>query len=367
MALTRQKVVLVTGGAGFIGSALIRHLIAETEWSVVNVDCLTYAGTLESLATVAGHPRYRFEHADVRDGHAMARIFAAYAPSGVFHLAAETHVDRSIDGPAAFVGTNIVGTYTLLEAARDYWERLPEAGRRKFRFHHVSTDEVFGALGETGLFTESSPYDPSSPYAASKAAGDHLVRAWHRTYGLPVVISNSSNNYGPFQFPEKLIPLSVVCAVEGRQIPIYGSGDQVRDWLHVEDHARALELVFERGVTGGSYNVGGGCERRNTEVVESICAVLEELRPQRPRGIEHYLDLITHVEDRPGHDLRYAMDTARIERELGWRPREFFAAGLRKTVQWYLENPAWWRGRSNPVRNHTHAHSGAAVAAGRAR
>jgi dTDP-glucose 4,6-dehydratase len=331
--------VLVTGGAGFIGSAVIRHILSHTDDSVVNVDKLTYAGNLESLAAVSGSERYRFEQVDICDQAALERVFAAHRPDAVMHLAAESHVDRSIEGPAAFVQTNIVGTYTLLEACRQYWQGLRGAARDAFRFHHVSTDEVFGDLeGPEGLFTESTPYAPSSPYSASKASSDHLVRAWYRTYGLPVLLTNCSNNYGPYHFPEKLIPLMILNALEGKPLPVYGRGDQVRDWLYVEDHARALCQVMARGRLGETYNIGGHNEKSNLQVVESLCDLLQELAPVAQR---RYRDLITFVQDRPGHDHRYAIDAGKIERELGWTPRETFESGLRKTVQWYLDNQTW--------------------------
>ena len=331
--------VLVTGGAGFIGSAVIRHILSQTGDSVVNVDKLTYAGNLESLAAVSGSERYRFEQVDICDQAALERVFAAHRPDAVMHLAAESHVDRSIEGPAAFVQTNIVGTYTLLEACRQYWQGLTGAARDAFRFHHVSTDEVFGDLeGPEGLFTESTPYAPSSPYSASKASSDHLVRAWYRTYGLPVLLTNCSNNYGPYHFPEKLIPLMILNALEGKPLPVYGRGDQVRDWLYVEDHARALCQVMARGRLGETYNIGGHNEKSNLQVVESLCDLLQELAPVAQR---RYRDLITFVQDRPGHDHRYAIDAGKIERELGWAPRETFESGLRKTVQWYLDNQTW--------------------------
>jgi len=331
--------VLVTGGAGFIGSAVIRHILSHTDDSVVNVDKLTYAGNLESLAAVSDSERYRFEQVDICDQAALERVFAAHRPDAVMHLAAESHVDRSIEGPAAFVQTNIVGTYTLLEACRQYWQGLRGAARDAFRFHHVSTDEVFGDLeGPEGLFTESTPYAPSSPYSASKASSDHLVRAWYRTYGLPVLLTNCSNNYGPYHFPEKLIPLMILNALEGKPLPVYGRGDQVRDWLYVEDHARALCQVIARGRLGETYNIGGHNEKSNLQVVESLCDLLQELAPVAQR---RYRDLITFVQDRPGHDHRYAIDAGKIERELGWTPRETFESGLRKTVQWYLDNQTW--------------------------
>jgi len=333
--------IIVTGGAGFIGSAVIRQYMQQTNHTVVNVDKLTYAGTAESLKCVAGNPRYRFERLDVCDLAGLRRLFAAYRPDAVMHLAAESHVDRSIDGPAAFVETNIVGTSVLLEAAREYWNGLDAAGKQRFRFHHVSTDEVFGALGATGLFTEETPYRPNSPYSASKAASDHLVRAWHRTYGLPVVISNCSNNYGPYQFPEKLIPLCALRALDGKPLPVYGKGDNVRDWLYVDDHARALRLILSSGKVGETYNVGGRSERTNLEVVKAICAIVDELRPDD--RIPRHESLITFVQDRPGHDERYAIDARKIERELGWTPEETFESGLRRTVQWYIDNAADWQ------------------------
>ncbi|QPR28797.1 dTDP-glucose 4,6-dehydratase [Edwardsiella hoshinae] len=336
--------ILVTGGAGFIGSAVVRHIIGQTTDSVVVVDKLTYAGNLASLAPVAKSDRYAFERADIGDRVAMDRILAHYQPNAIMHLAAESHVDRSIDGPAAFIQTNIVGTYTLLEAARAYWSALSTAQRAAFRFHHISTDEVYGDLsGPQDLFREDTPYAPSSPYSASKASSDHLVRAWLRTYGLPVLVTNCSNNYGPYHFPEKLIPLTIINALAGKPLPVYGNGLQVRDWLYVEDHARALYRVVTAGAVGETYNIGGHNERRNIDVVTTLCALLQEMMPQMPAGVAHYADLITYVADRPGHDLRYAIDASKIERELGWRPQETFESGLRKTVAWYLANVPWWR------------------------
>ena len=337
--------LLITGGAGFIGSAVIRHILANTNDAVVNVDKLTYAGNLESLSGVVDTPRYAFEQVDICDRPAMDRVFKEHQPEAVMHLAAESHVDRSIDGPAAFIETNIVGTYTLLEAARQYWQTLEGEQKANFRFHHISTDEVYGDLphpDETAnaqhvLFTEQTAYAPSSPYSASKASSDHLVRAWQRTYGLPVLITNCSNNYGPFHFPEKLVPLVILNALEGKPLPIYGKGDQIRDWLYVEDHARALYKVVKDGLPGETYNIGGHNEKQNIEVVKTICDVLQELRP---RG-SSYRDLITHVKDRPGHDMRYAIDAGKIQRELGWAPEETFESGIRKTVQWYLDNLDW--------------------------
>lgn len=339
-----SRTFLVTGGTGFIGSALVRYLIDETDVRVVNVDKLTYAANPENLASVRNHSRYHFEQADIVDRSAMQRLFETYEPDAVLHLAAESHVDRSIDGPADFIATNIVGTYTLLEVARGYWRQLSPPQQAAFRFHQVSTDEVYGDLGEEGgLFTEETPYQPSSPYSASKASADHLVRAWGRTYGLPVLVTNCSNNYGPCHFPEKLIPLMILNALEGKPLPVYGRGDQIRDWLYVEDHARALYTVLCRGRPGETYNIGGHNEIRNIEVVHQLCDLLEELAPAKPAGVVHYADLITFVTDRPGHDRRYAIDAGKIQRELGWAPRETFATGLRKTVQWYLDNPAWWQ------------------------
>ncbi len=341
--------ILITGGAGFIGSALVRHVIADTADSVVNVDKLTYAGNLESLAAVAGNPRYAFEQVDICDRAELDRVFAQHRPDAVMHLAAESHVDRSIDGPAAFIETNIVGTYTLLEAARQYWQGLDEPRKGAFRFHHISTDEVYGDLeGPEDLFTETTPYAPSSPYSASKASSDHLVRAWRRTYGLPTLVTNCSNNYGPYHFPEKLIPLVILNALEGKPLPVYGKGNQVRDWLFVEDHARALYTVITRGEIGETYNIGGHNEKQNLQVVHAICDLLDELHPQsRPAGENSqpasHKALITFVTDRPGHDLRYAIDAAKIGRELGWTPQETFESGLRKTVQWYLSNLDWCR------------------------
>ncbi|WP_282041275.1 dTDP-glucose 4,6-dehydratase [Halomonas alimentaria] len=332
---------LITGGAGFIGSAVIRHIIRHTVDSVVNVDKLTYAGNLESLAKVADSDRYAFEQVDICDHAEVERVFREHQPDAVMHLAAESHVDRSIDGPAEFIQTNIVGTYTLLEAARGYWNGLDAERRDAFRFHHISTDEVYGDLeGPQGLFTEETSYAPSSPYSASKASSDHLVRAWQRTYALPTLITNCSNNYGPYHFPEKLIPLVILNALEGKALPVYGKGEQVRDWLYVEDHARALYKVVREGEVGETYNIGGHNEKQNIEVVNTICALLDELAPSQHST---YANLITHVADRPGHDLRYAIDADKIERELGWRPEETFESGIRKTVQWYLDNQEWSR------------------------
>ena len=341
MALRR---ILVTGGAGFIGSAVARHIINDTNDTVVVVDKLTYAGNLASLAPVAQDSRFAFEQVDIVDRTELDRVFSQYQPDLVMHLAAESHVDRSIDGPAAFIDTNIVGTYTLLEAARAYWSALDTEKRAAFRFHHISTDEVYGDLHSADdFFTETTSYAPSSPYSASKAASDHLVRAWLRTYGLPTLVTNCSNNYGPYHFPEKLIPLMILNALSGKPLPVYGDGQQIRDWLYVEDHARALYQVVTTGKVGETYNIGGHNERKNIDVVETLCALLEELVPEKPQGVMHYRDLITRVADRPGHDLRYAIDASKIERELGWVPQETFESGIRKTVQWYLTNQSWWQ------------------------
>jgi dTDP-glucose 4,6-dehydratase len=329
---------LITGGAGFIGSALVRQLIAETDHRVANVDCLTYAGNVESLGEAAEHPRHTLHRVDICDAAALRAVFASERPDAVLHLAAESHVDRSIDGPAAFVTTNVVGTFTLLQEALRHWRGETAARRAAFRLIHVSTDEVYGSLGETGRFTEDTPYAPSSPYSASKAGSEHLARAWYRTYGLPVIVTNCSNNYGPCQFPEKLIPLTILKAIEGVSLPVYGRGENVRDWLYVEDHARALRAVLTDGKAGETYNIGGGSELRNIEVVRAICAALDELRPD-PNG--PYARLIEFVADRPGHDYRYAIDASKVRRELGWSPREDFASGLRKTVRWYLSNATW--------------------------
>ncbi len=330
---------LVTGGAGFIGSAVVRKLIGETEHEVCVVDKLTYAGNLASLAPVARSNRYRFEQADIGDGERMKAIFADFQPDIVMHLAAESHVDRSIDGPAAFIETNIVGSFTLLQEALRHFRALPEERKARFRFHHISTDEVFGSLGTEGFFREDTAYQPNSPYSASKAASDHLVRAWHHTYGLPVVMTNCSNNYGPYHFPEKLIPLMIINALEGKPLPVYGNGLNVRDWLYVDDHADALLTVATTGKLGESYNIGGHNEKTNIEVVKTICALLDELRPD-PQGSRERL--IAYVTDRPGHDARYAIDAGKIGRELGWAPKETFETGLRRTVEWYLANPSWW-------------------------
>ena len=336
--------ILITGGAGFIGSALIRHIIHNTQDSVVNLDKLTYAGNLENLAGVFHNPRHTFVQADICDRAALDKIFAEHQPDAVMHLAAESHVDRSIDSAGEFIQTNIIGTFTLLEAARAYCSTQPENRRAAFRFHHISTDEVFGDLhGTNGLFTETTPYAPSSPYSASKAGSDHLVRAWGRTYGLPVIVTNCSNNYGPCHFPEKLIPLMILNALAGKPLPVYGDGQQIRDWLYVEDHARALYTVVTQGKTGETYNIGGHNEKTNLEVVRTICALMEELAPEKLQGVARYEDLITFVTDRPGHDARYAIDASKIGRELGWKPQETFESGIRKTVQWYLDNRSWWQ------------------------
>ena len=338
-----SKTILVTGGAGFIGSAVVRHIIESTQDNVVNVDKLTYASNLESLESVENNPRYAFEQVDICDSKALLRVFEHHQPDAVMHLAAESHVDRSIDGPAAFIDTNIVGTYTLLEAARAYWNTLNDERKVAFRFHHISTDEVYGDLeGTDDLFTETTPYAPSSPYSASKASSDHLVRAWLRTYGLPTIVTNCSNNYGPFHFPEKLIPLMILNALDGKPLPVYGNGQQIRDWLFVEDHARALYKVVTEGKVGETYNIGGHNEKANIDVVRTICSLLEELVPNKPEGVAKYEDLITYVKDRPGHDVRYAIDAAKIGRELGWKPQETFESGIRKTVEWYLNNTKWW-------------------------
>ena len=331
--------ILVTGGSGFIGSAVCRYLIQGTNAEVTNVDKLTYAGNPNSLKTIENSARYRFVRADICDAEAIGKLFAETKPEAVMHLAAESHVDRSIVGSRAFVETNVLGTFTLLEAARRHWMGLSEPAKSEFRFLHVSTDEVYGSLGTDGFFTESTPYDPSSPYSASKAASDHLAVAWHRTYGLPVTVSNCSNNYGPYHFPEKLIPLTILNALEGVALPVYGQGANIRDWLYVEDHARALNLILTKGQPGQTYNVGGRNERTNLEVVQTICRILDEIRPER----KPHERLITFVPDRPGHDLRYAIDASKLENELGWRAQETFASGIRKTVLWYLENEWWWQ------------------------
>lgn len=336
--------ILLTGGAGFIGSAVVRHLIQNTKCEVANLDKLTYAGNLDSLSSIAESSRYQFYPVDICDSDALDGVFREFQPDAVMHLAAESHVDRSIDGPGDFIQTNIVGTYTLLEATRRYWCTLSDSDKLEFRFHHISTDEVYGDLDSTDeYFTETTPYAPSSPYSASKASSDHLVRAWQRTYGLPVLVTNCSNNYGPFHFPEKLIPHIILNAIHGKPLPVYGDGGQIRDWLFVEDHARALCKVLSHGVVGETYNIGGHNEKRNIEVVEILCDLLEELAPLKPQGVERYRDLITFVKDRPGHDLRYAIDASKIENDLGWVPLESFESGIRKTVLWYLENQDWWQ------------------------
>jgi dTDP-glucose 4,6-dehydratase len=331
---------LITGGAGFIGSAVARHLVRHTPYEVLVVDKLTYAGNLTSLAPISNDPRYHFVEADIADATKMSVIFTDYSPDVVMHLAAESHVDRSIDGPAAFIETNIVGTYRLLEAALAHWRALPAGRQADFRFHHISTDEVFGSLGTDGFFSEISAYDPRSPYSASKAASDHLVRSWHHTYGLPVLVTNCSNNYGPYHFPEKLIPLTIINALEGKSLPVYGSGSNIRDWLYVVDHARALLRVIEAGKIGETYCIGGRCEKTNLDVIKTICALLDEVAPSK--SVSRREDLITFVADRPGHDQRYAIDPEKISTELNWRPLETFDTGLRKTVEWYLANRQWW-------------------------
>ncbi|MFC1747694.1 dTDP-glucose 4,6-dehydratase [Pseudomonadota bacterium] len=337
----KHKTVLITGGAGFIGSALIRQFIAETEATVVNVDKLTYAGNLATLAEALDDPRHHFEQVDICDASTIKTLFEKYQPDAVMHLAAESHVDRSIDGPAAFIETNIVGTYALLQAAREYWATLEGAKKEDFRFHHISTDEVYGSLGEDGLFTEETAYAPNSPYSASKASSDHLVRAWHHTYGLPTVMTNCSNNYGPYQYPEKLIPLIALNALEGKALPIYGKGDNIRDWLYVEDHASALRVVLEKGEIGETYNIGGHNEKTNLDVVNAICAHLDKRFPDAPHA--PHSRLITYVTDRPGHDQRYAIDANKIASELGWTPEETFESGLAKTIDWYIDNADAWK------------------------
>lgn len=347
--MSSSKRVIVTGGAGFIGSALIRLLIRETEHVVLNLDKLTYAGNLSSLDQVKNSSRYSFVQADIADEAAMKKVVEEFRPDAVMNLAAESHVDRSIDGAKPFIETNVLGTFTILEAVRGYWNGLPDDRKADFRFHHISTDEVFGSLGDNGFFTETTPYDPRSPYSASKAASDHLVMAWYHTYNLPVLLTNCSNNYGPFHFPEKLIPLIILNALDGKTLPVYGKGENVRDWLYVEDHARALLAVLEKGVPGESYNVGGNNEKKNIEVVQTICRILDNLRPMEGGG--KYEDLITYVTDRPGHDFRYAIDSGKLQRELGWTPRETFETGIEKTVQWYLDNESWWE----PIRSGKYA------------
>ncbi|GAB1268535.1 dTDP-glucose 4,6-dehydratase [Aurantivibrio infirmus] len=334
--------IIVTGGAGFIGSAVIRQLINNTDHLVLNVDKLTYAANLNSLESVTYNPRYSFEKADICEAETISKILDDFRPQAIMHLAAESHVDRSIDGPAEFIQTNIVGTYLLLEVTRKYWQSLGQAEKEAFRFHHVSTDEVYGDLGgTTDLFLETTAYQPSSPYSASKASSDHLVRSWQRTFGLPVLITNCSNNYGPFQFPEKLIPLMILNAISGEALPIYGEGKQIRDWLYVDDHARALQVVLENGLVGETYNIGGHNEMQNIEVVNTICDYLQNVRPKNKS--RKYSSQITYVEDRPGHDMRYAIDASKIQRELGWTPKETFVGGIQKTVDWFLANESWWR------------------------
>jgi len=336
--------IFVTGGAGFIGSAVVRNIIDNSSNIVRVMDCLTYAGNLESLSSVSANERYSFTCTDITNSAAVAEQFRDFQPDIIMHLAAESHVDRSIDGPAAFIQTNLIGTFTLLEASRQYYATLDEERKKLFRFHHISTDEVYGDLhGTDDLFTEETPYAPSSPYSASKAGSDHLVRAWNRTYGLPVVVTNCSNNYGPYHFPEKLIPLTILNALSGKPLPVYGNGEQVRDWLYVEDHARALYKVATEGKSGETYNIGGHNERKNIDVVKTICSILDKVVDNKPNGITHFSDLITFVTDRPGHDLRYAIDAAKIQRELGWVPEETFESGIEKTVHWYLNNQTWWQ------------------------
>ena len=337
-----MKTILVTGGAGFIGSAVIRHLINDTEHTVINVDKLTYAGNLESLVSVSKDTRYSFEQVDICNAKEIQRVLIEHQPDIIMHLAAESHVDRSIDGPGDFIQTNIIGTYNLLEQSREYWTSLDAEKKADFRFHHISTDEVYGDLeGVDDLFTETTPYAPSSPYSASKASSDHLVRAWNRTFNLPTIITNCSNNYGPFHFPEKLIPLVILNALAGKPLPIYGKGNQIRDWLYVDDHARALVLVATTGKIAETYNIGGHNEKQNIDVVKTICDLLEELAPNKPQGVSNYKDLITHVIDRAGHDVRYAIDASKIAKELAWTPLETFDSGIRKTVRWYLDNQMW--------------------------
>ncbi|WP_368941354.1 dTDP-glucose 4,6-dehydratase [Citrobacter werkmanii] len=335
--------IIVTGGAGFIGSAVVRHIIANTEHNVLNIDKITYAGNLDNLKNIEKDNKYQFSKIDICDRTSIAKALTKFQPDIIMHLAAESHVDRSIEGPSDFIQTNIVGTYTLLEAARTYWMALDSRKKENFRFHHISTDEVYGDLEHTNdLFTEVTPYNPSSPYSASKASSDHLVRAWHRTFNLPVVVTNCSNNYGPYHYPEKLIPLAILNALEGKDIPVYGRGEQIRDWLYVEDHARALLTVALNGKVGETYNIGGHNEKANIDVINLVCELLEELVPNKPVGIEYYKQLIKFTVDRPGHDIRYAIDAAKIKKDLDWTPQETFESGLRKTVKWYLDNEDWW-------------------------
>ncbi len=339
-----NNTILVTGGAGFIGSAVVRYLIESSDSNIVVVDKLTYAGNLQSLASVADNERYNFEQVDICDAAELMRVFSQHRPKWVMHLAAESHVDRSIDGPGEFIQTNVIGTYQLLEASKTYFLSLSTADKENFKFHHISTDEVYGDLeGTSNLFTEQTPYSPSSPYSASKASSDHLVRAWHRTFGLPVVITNCSNNYGPYHFPEKLVPLVILNALAGKALPIYGDGMQIRDWLYVEDHAKALVKVVSQGTIGETYNIGGHNEKANIDVVKTICSILDELVPSKLTNVQKYAELITYVKDRAGHDVRYAIDASKIEKELGWIPQESFETGIRKTVQWYLTNEKWWQ------------------------
>lgn len=338
--------LLITGGAGFIGSALIRRALDSTlsRYQILNLDCLTYAGNLHSLESISQHPNYQFQSINITDVSSLSRAIQDFQPQAVIHLAAESHVDRSIDGPAVFIQTNIVGTFNLLQACRDYWQSLPEPYQQQFRLVHVSTDEVYGDLdADAPAFTEQNPYEPSSPYSASKAAADHLARAWHRTYGLPIIITNCSNNYGPCQFPEKLIPHMILNALGGQPLPVYGNGLQIRDWLFVDDHARALLTVAQHGIPGETYNIGGNCEKNNISIIETLCDLLEELVPNKPDGIQHYRDLIRFVKDRPGHDRRYAINCDKIKQQLGWEPIENFETGIRQTVEWYLANPQWWQ------------------------